>query len=488
MGNPSVLAPLLALGLGAFLVYLVGRIVSRRNETLAALTAAVYAVSLALAIQLGSEVTATRQPAWPVSAQAPVLRAEPGGMLVTFVGLGLGLLVALYSGRYLALDHRYEHYYPLLLLLSGGLTGMVMAVDLFTLYLFTVLTSAAAYVLVAFRRRTETAIEAGFKYAIMGATAGILLLAGVGHYYRETGTLSLPLSGRGTAPWGALGMAFVLSGYAIKGALVPAHTWLPDAHGRAPSSISAMLSGIVIEVNLYVLVKAGLGMGWPARRLGWLLVGLSLANMTVGNALALMQVYGKRLLGYSSIAQVGYIMMALGLGLAYNRPEAVSAGFFLLVAHAAMKGLAFLCKGICHFYCDATLIEELDGIVGRVPVTAACFVVGLAGLAGVPLLAGFVGKWQLVVSALDIAGPWVSLAIAVFVVNSLVSLGYYLPLVGRILKRPDNDGERIRVSAWMLVPTVVLALVVVGLGVFPQPVLALTREAARFLLTWGQQA
>jgi len=407
-------------------------------------------------------------------------------MLMIYVCQGLGLLVALYSGRYLALDHRYEYYYPLLLLLSAGLTGMVMAVDLFTLYLFTVLTSAAAYVLVAFRRRTETAIEAGFKYAIMGGTGAILLLAGVGYLYRETGSLALPLNARGIPPWGALGMALVLAGYVIKGAVVPAHTWLPDAHGRAPSSISAMLSGIVIEVNLYVLVKVGLGIGWPARQLGWLLVGLSLANMTVGNALALMQVYGKRLLGYSSIAQMGYIMMALGLGLAYGQSEALSAGLFLLVGHAAMKGLAFLCKGICHFYCGATLIEELDGIAGRVPVTGACFVVGLAGLAGVPLLAGFVGKWQLVVSALRIAGPGVSLVIAVFVLNSLVSLGYYVPLIGRILKSGEHGGERTRVSLWMLFPTVVLALLVVALGMYPQPVLILTREAASFLLTWGQ--
>jgi len=345
VGSPSVLAPLLTLGLGAFLVYLVGR-VNRRNEILAALTAVVYALSLGLAVWLGAKVTAVHQPVWAPEGGEVVLRAEPGAILVIYVCQGLGLLVALYSGRYLALDHRYEYYYPLLLLLSAGLTGMVMAADLFTLYLFTVLTSAAAYVLVAFRRRTETAIEAGFKYAIMGGTGAILLLAGVGYLYRETGSLALPLNARGIPPWGALGMALVLAGYVIKGAVVPAHTWLPDAHGRAPSSISAMLSGIVIEVNLYVLVKVGLGIGWPARQLGWLLVGLSLANMTVGNALALMQVYGKRLLGYSSIAQMGYIMMALGLGLVYGQSEALSAGLFLLVGHAAMKGLTFLCKGI----------------------------------------------------------------------------------------------------------------------------------------------
>lgn len=494
MDGALVLAPLLSLGLGSFIVYVVGRSITRRNGVLAALTAAIFGTSLVFVFQLWREVSTRCCPFWAVeNAAIPVLQAEPGALLIAMVGLALGLLVALYSGQYLALDRRYEYYYPLLLALLAGMTGMLMAVDLFTLYMFTMLTSGAAYVLVAFRRHTETAIEAGFKYVIMGDMGAILILAGIGLLFRESKTLLIPFTAGVAGRWSRLGIAFVLAGYAIKAALVPAHTWLPDAHGRAPSSISALLSGIIIQANLYTLLKVALGVGWPAHQLGRLLIALAFVSMTVGNVLALMQVYGKRMLGYSSIAQVGYMMLALGLGLAYDIPAAVSAGLFLLVAHAAMKGLAFLCKGVCHFYCDATLIDELRGMVRRVPVTAGCFVVALAGLAGVPPLAGFMGKWQLLTGALQRTSPLVWLAIAVFGLNSLLSLAYYLPVIGLVLKRntdvaPECAGhrERISVSPWMLSPIIALAGLVVLMGVFPQPLLDMTTEAAQFLLSWGR--
>ena len=486
MAASYALMPLLCLGVGAFLIYLISRVITRRNRPLAALTAITYSAALASTLWLATWVRRGEYPAWsPTGDCSPVILMEPGALLLTIVSLSLGLLVAIYSGRYLALDRRYEDYYPLLLLLSAGVVGLVMAADLFTLYLFTVLASAAAYVLVAFRRSTETAIEAGFKYLIMGGLGAILILTGVGHVYRATGTLSLPLKAADKGLWSRVGMAFIVGGYAIKSALVPAHTWLPDAHGRAPSSISALLSGILIEANLYALVKVGLGLGWPPRQLGWLLLALSLLNMIVGNVLALVQDYGKRLLGYSSIAQVGYVMMAFGVGLIYNRPAAMAAGLFLIVAHAAMKGLAFLCKGICHFYCQATLIEDLRGMGRRVPVTSGCFVIALAGLIGIPPLAGFMGKWQILSSMLRNADVIVWAAIAALVLNSLVSLGYYLRLIWLIVSPTNAENDRVHVSNWMLLPIVVLAGLVVFIGVYPGPVLSLADEAGRFLLAWG---
>ena len=277
-----------------------------------------------------------------------------------------------------------------------------------------------------------------------------------------------------------------MAGYGIKSALVPAHTWLPDAHGRAPSSISALLSGILIETNLYVLVKVGLGIGWPARQLGWLLIFGSFMNMFLGNGLALVQSYGKRLLGYSSIAQVGYMMLALGVGLVYANAEAISAALFLMVGHAVMKGLAFLCKGICHFYCDATLTDELRGMRCRLPLTTGAFVIALGGLAGVPPLAGFTGKWRILIATLGEPDGLIWIAVAIFALNGLISLGYYLRLVGLLLAEGDADWERIHVSPWMLAPMVVLALLVVFIGVCPQPVSKWTGEAARALLIWGQ--
>jgi proton-translocating NADH-quinone oxidoreductase chain N len=464
--------PLLWLVTGAFALYLAARLlvgrVKTRNQWLAALTALVLVAALVL----------LALPARPAAASstAPPLRAEPGARLIGGLALGLGLCVAVYSGRYLALDRRYETYYPLLLLLVAGILGMVMATDLFGLYMFCELMSVTAYVLVAFRRRTDTAVEAGFKYLVMGSVGTITLLMGIALLYRERGTLALPpalIATPAVAPgaWARAGQACIVAGLGIKSALVPVHTWLPDAHGRAPSSISAMLSGVVIQASLYALLKAALGTGVPARDLGLGLTMLALLNMTVGNVMALVQVHTKRLLAYSTVAQMGYALFGVGVGLRYGLPAAVEAGFFMMLAHAAMKGLAFLSKGVCHFYCYTTLVEELRGTFQRLPLVAVTFTLAALGLVGVPPLAGFAGKWFLLARALH-AGNWtVVVGMVIFLANTLLSLGYYLPLVTMLYAPLPAEAETapIAISPWMIVPLVTLAALVIAMGVAPGP-------------------
>lgn len=487
MNTAWVLAPASLLGGGAVLVYAIARLITQRNRVLATSTAILYALALLATAVLYGHLIERRAVTWmPAGAEGAVFQADPAALLVVTVAASLGGLVAIYSGRYLALDHRYEHYYPLLLLLTGGVIAMVMAVDLFTLYLCTALTSAASYVLVAFRRQTETAIEAGFKYAIMGSMGSIMILAGIGFLFRETGSLQLPYAPKVLREWGILGSALLLFGYVVKAAVFPAHTWLPDAHGRAPSSISAMLSGIIVESYLFVMVKTGLALGLDRELLGWLLVGLATGSMIVGNLMALRQTYGKRLLGYSSIAQVGYMLASLGLGVAYSRAEPIAAGLFLLVAHAAMKGLAFLAKGIFHYYCGATMISDLRGISHRVPIAAGCFCVAIAGLIGVPPLAGFMAKLHLLLGAVHVGEAGAYWVVALLMLNSLLSLGYYLPLIGHVLAREDDPLDRCAVSPWMRLPVIALGSIVLLLGILPGIVFTEAQRAAEYLLRWGQ--
>ena len=160
---------------------------------------------------------------------------ESASRLIAGTAMLLGLVVSLYSARYLELDRRYKTYYPLLLLTVAGLTGMVYSNDLFLLYLFAEWMSVCAYVLVAFRRHTNTAIEAGFKYLIMGSVGTILFLLGVAWIYRGTGQIMLPLQALESNGWTIAGVVCALTGLGVKSAMVPLHTWLPDAHGRAPA-------------------------------------------------------------------------------------------------------------------------------------------------------------------------------------------------------------------------------------------------------------
>jgi len=290
-------------------------------------------------------------------------------------------------------------------------------------------------------------------------------------------------------PWTRAGVACFLVGLGIKSAIVPLHTWLPDAHGRAPSSISAMLSGIIIQSGFYALLKVSLGLGLPARDLGTLLIVLSLLNMTLGNGMALVQTNTKRLLAYSTIAQMGYIMLGIGVGLRYAIPAAIQAGFFLLLAHAAMKGLAFLCKGVCHFYCDATWIADLRGTAMRLPLVAVAFSLALAGLAGVPPLAGFTGKWFILIGTLRSRDGLGYVGMAVFLLNSLLALGYYLPLIGTLFTPQTSKVSetlevslQIQISPWMALPIVALGALVLAIGLYPGPWLDWTADVGVYLL------
>jgi len=490
-GDVRLVLPQACLAVGSVAVWVLGRLFRMRNKVLALLTGLLFAAALGLLSPVIRLTQAGILPTWGhTGSGGAFLRADPGALLVASIALGLGALVAVYSGCYLSLDRRYETFYPLLLWLAAGLLGMVLAADLFNLYLFCELMCVAAYVLVAFRRGDDTAVEAGFKYLVMGSVGTVTMLLGISFVYRGTGSILLMRSG---APgvWTRLGIACLLLGLGIKSAIVPLHTWLPDAHGRAPSSVSAVLSGIVVPSVFFVLLKVGLGLGLPAYELGTLLIAASLLSMTVGNGLALVQSYTKRLLAYSTIAQMGYVMLSVGIGLRFGILVASQAGFFLLLAHAAMKALAFLCKGICHFYWGATTIEQLRGTAARLPPVAAAFAIALAGLAGVPPLAGFVAKWFVLIGTLQSAHVLGYAGLTVFILNTLLALGYYLPVMGRLVTQPvtqsSADAEALpELSPWMGVPVAVLGGLVVAIGLYPEPWLNWCAQAGSFISGLGR--
>jgi proton-translocating NADH-quinone oxidoreductase chain N len=490
-GDVRLVLPQACLAIGSVVVWVFGRLLRTRNEVLALLTSLLFASALGLLVPVFRLAQTGVLPTWGyLRPGGAFLRADPGGIMLAGIALGLGALVALYSGCYLSLDRRYVTFYPLLLWLVIGLVGMVLAADLFNLYLFCELMCVAAYVLVAFRRGDASAIEAGFKYLVMGSVGTVTMLLGISFVYRETGSILLIQAGV-PGSWARVGIACLLVGLGIKSAIVPLHTWLPDAHGRAPSSVSAMLSGVVVPSGFFVLLKVGLGLGLPAYQLGTLLIAASLLSMTVGNGLALVQSYTKRLLAYSTIAQMGYVALSVGVGLRFGSSAAMQAGFFLLLAHAAMKALAFLCKGICHFYWGATTVEQLRGTAARLPLVAAAFAIALAGLAGVPPLAGFVGKWFVLIGTLQATHVLGYVGLSVFILNSLLALGYYLPVLGMLVARPvetpsDNAETLLDVSPWMGVPLAVLGGLVVAIGLYPEPWLNWSAQVGGYMSSLGR--
>jgi formate hydrogenlyase subunit 3/multisubunit Na+/H+ antiporter MnhD subunit len=208
--------------------------------------------------------------------------------------------------------------------------------------------------------------------------------------------------------------------------------------------------------------------------------------MTLGNAMALVQTNTKRLLAYSSVAQMGYVMLAIGLGLRHAAPEAIQAAFFWLLVHGVMKGLAFLCKGVCHYTSDVTEIAQLRGLAQRLPLVAVAFGVAVAGLAGIPPLAGFAGKWLILTRGLVHLDTLTTVVLIVYLLNMLTALGYYLPLLGILFARAAAPApRRMHVSAWMAVPLLSLGAMTVAMGAYPAPWLHWLAGVGPYLLGLG---
>jgi formate hydrogenlyase subunit 3/multisubunit Na+/H+ antiporter MnhD subunit len=178
-------------------------------------------------------------------------------------------------------------------------------------------------------------------------------------------------------------------------------------------------------------------------------------------------------------------MLSLGIGLRFEISVALQAGFLLILTQAVMKGLAFLCKGACHFYRDATSVAELAGTAAAMPLVAAAFSIALAGLAGVPPLAGFSGKWFAIHGMLDAGSVVGPAAVAAFLFNTLLSLPYYTRVLITLF-RSGEGSARIRISPWIAAPILVLAALTLAIGLYPAPWLHWTAQTGAFLLALGR--
>ena len=323
----------------------------------------------------------------------------------------------------------------------------------------------------------------------------MFVLVGIALVFAQVGTLNLDeiiAAVNGTTPILLVAGAFFLIGFGIKTALVPLHTWLPDAHSQAPSGISAMLSGVVIEAGLVAMLRAIGGLAGTSANWGGILLGFGAVNMLLGNLMALRQTQVKRLLAFSSVSHMGYMLLGLGVAvLGSGSVEGAAGAFFHLINHGLMKGLAFLAAGVLLYALHVArgdhgplVIEDLSGAARRYPVAAFAFAVAVFSLGGLPPLAGFMSKWQMFVAGFQTQNGWVEALVVFAALNSVLSLAYYAPLVNRLYRHAPGkivlEGKA--VSWTMYLPLVLLAVGVVVLGFMPQLANSFTYPAAKSLL------
>jgi multicomponent Na+:H+ antiporter subunit D len=408
----------------------------------------------------------------------------PWGILLVSDGLSslmlvvinvIGCLAIVFSFKYMTTYTAKPKYYSLFLLMMAGMNGVVITGDLFNLYVFLEIASIASYALVGFGCEKEE-LEASFKYLILGGVASTGILFGVAFLYSMTGSLNMPdvaqqLEFIGWNRALAFVIALFIMGFGLKASSVPFHAWLPDAHPSAPAPISAMLSGVLIKaLGVYTLMRILFNVIGQNALVAGIVMFLGALSMVIAGLLAVGQGDFKRMLAYSSISQIGYVMIGFGLALNPNVDIAVAAlglvgGLFHLVNHAVFKSLLFLGSGAVEYSTGTRDLGRLGGLVKKMPVTGTTISIGSLSIAGIPPFNGFWSK-LIVILALLKGGYYIYGSIAVIV--GFITLIYFIKLQREVLfgALPSALAGVREAPFAMVLPLVILAGLCVALGVF----------------------
>jgi multicomponent Na+:H+ antiporter subunit D len=434
--NTILLPLIIAIPLGgAFLIPLV----SRRSKNLSGILGNLATFSLLIiSLVLFQTLGVYKIGGWVPPIGINWVLDGLSNLMLVIVNL-ISFAATLFSIKYMTKYTALYKYYSLFLLMVAGMNGVVLTGDLFNLFVFLEIASISSYALVAFGTEHEE-LEAAFKYLVLGSIGSTLILLGVALLYGLTGYLNMASVSQSLAQGGKTflqlfaAVLFVV-GFGIKAALVPFHPWLPDAHPSAPAPISAMLSGVLIKaLGVYAFVRVMFNVIGMTPLLGGVTIILGVLSMTVGVFLALGQWDLKRLLAYSSISQMGYVVVGIGLGgyiLATKGNPATAAlailgGLFHLANHSVFKSLLFLCSGSIEYATGTRQLKEMGGLIERLPATSLTGIVASLSIAGVPPFNGFWSKLVIILAAFQ-AGYY-SLA-AIIILVSFVTLVYFLKVI-----------------------------------------------------------
>ncbi|WP_306600926.1 proton-conducting transporter membrane subunit [Geothrix sp. 21YS21S-2] len=382
-------------------------------------------------------------------------------LLFALMGAGIGAAVLLYAVSYMEDERATTRFYSLVLLFIGGLVHLVYTADLFLLYLSWEVVGLCSFLLVGFWYRKEEAAYGARKVLTMTHLAGYGLLGAVILLYGRTGsTLWTDPKVQGAFTTGLFLLVLVAS--LAKSVQFPLHTWIPDAMA-APTPVSALLhAACYVKAGVYLIARLHSFGTWPA---GWgtLLAWLGATTIVVGALLALAQKDLKRLLAYSTVSQIGYMMLGLGLG----TPLAVAAGLLHCLNHGLFKGGLFLCAGAVQHATGTRDMDRLGGLGRQMPRTMALWLVVAGSIAGVPLLNGFVSKWLLYDAALEAGRPM--LALVPWIGSILTVFMFLKATTGVFLGSGTRETEHAHeASGGMLAGIGALAAGCVILGVAPQ--------------------
>jgi len=406
---------------------------------------------------------------------------DPLNAYILVILLFLALFCAIYSKRSIEheLPHKIASFYTIYQLLIAGLCGVTVTGDIFNMYVFIEITCLSSYALIA--SRGKIALKASFTYLVLGSIGACFFLLGIGFLYSVTGSLNMhdlslllpPLYGNKAV---MAAFVFFIVGLSIKMALFPLHTWLPDAHAFAPSEISAMLSGIIIEVSTYAFIRIAFAV-FTVNFIKLLpifdiLCWIAATAIIIGSILAITQLNLKRMLAYSSVAHMGYIVLAMGLSIsATSYPwGGLTPALMHILNHALMKGCLFLVAGMFIYKADLWYVTYFRGLGRKMPYTCAAFVIAAISMIGVPPSVGFVSKLYIILASLE-AKKFVF--VAIMLLSSLLNLIYFWRVIEMMyMKREEGAGNshasysyKDEIPLSMLVPIWILSSLCIIMGI-----------------------
>lgn len=416
-------------------------------------------------------------------------RLDPVNAFVLVIVAGIGSVVMPFAATSVAHEIAAERrvlFYTAYLLCLGGLLGIAITGDAFNLFVFLEISSLSSYILISFGRNRR-ALTASYQYLIMGTIGATFILIGVGLLYMMTGTLNmLDLAQRipsvADTRTVRVALAFLTVGISLKLALFPLHLWLPNAYTYAPSVVTAFLAATATKVAVYMLLRFlftvfGAELSFEAMAMQSALLPLALLAVFSASVVAIYQDNLKRMLAYSSVAQIGYMI----LGISFASVTGVTAGILHLFNHALMKGALFLALGCVFYRLGSVQLRDIAGLGRRMPWTFAAIVIGGLSLIGVPLTVGFISKWYLVLAAFQENMWWVAVLI---LAGSLLAVVYMWRVVEVAFFEPAPKGTPRYQEAplSLLIPTWVLIGANVYFGVNAELTVSVAQRAAAWLL------
>lgn len=402
----------------------------------------------------------------------------------------IGFLAVVFSKRYIEHEispKKQPAYYSLLQLIIGGMQGALMTGDLFNLFVMTEIFSISGYALVAIAQK-KGSLLASFRYLLLASIGTTFILFSTGFIYMLTGSLNmedisnlLPLIDN---PWVMYsGLVLLIIGFAIKSALFPLHTWLPDAHSIAPSPVSVILSALVIKIGAYSIIRVIYTVFGEQLSGGFDLISTPvswMASMAIlaGSLYAIFQTDIKRMLAYSSIAHIGYILLGVSLASTLS----LTGGIFHMLNHALGKACLFFCAGAVIYKTGIRNVADYAGLSSKMPITMAAFTIAASSLMGIPPASGFMSKFYLGIGAYQ--EHWIFLA--VILLGSLLSGIYFFKVLAAAYfspaKEPDMKSNGLELPLTMLIPIIILSLASLAFGILEDLPVTLIEQAVELLL------